>query len=392
MVPRKFVPRDAAPHLEALVRTNPVVAITGPRQSGKTTLARRVFHHLPYENLEDPETRALVRDDPRSLLERMSAGGIIDEVQRFPDLFSYLQVEVDRGRGPFVLTGSSRFTLDANISQSLAGRVAYVHLLPFADGELRQTTRPASSLDETLFTGAYPPVHDRGADPVRWYTDYLATYVERDVRQLLRVADLDVFQRFLRLCAGWVGQLLNLNRLATDCGIAANTARAWLGVLRTSYIVHLLPPHHKNFRKRLVKAPKLYFVDTGLAARLLGITDARQLEQHPARGPLFESWVVAELLKGRFNRGLPDNLYFWRNHTGHEVDVLADEGTKLLPVECKSGATLVNDWFDALDRWRTLAGDAADMPHLVYGGRQSRNHRGVQVLGYRDICRLSARI
>ncbi len=385
-----YIPRTAEATLQQLAVQSPVVAVTGPRQSGKTTLTRHAFPELPYANLEDPESRMLATDDPRSFLKRLGNAAIIDEAQRVPALFSYLQVHVDAlGRqARFVLSGSANFALAAQIGQSLAGRVAYLHLLPFAKQELETVKLVPNTVEELLCAGGYPPIYDRGANPVRWYSDYVATYLERGVRQLLQVASIDAFQRFLRLCAGWVGQLLNLTRIAADCGISANTAKAWLNVLCHSYIVHLLPPHHRNFRKRLVRTPKLYFLDTGLAARLLGIERADQLHAHPARGPLFENWVVSELLKARYNHALPDNLYFWRDNTGEEVDILVDRGSTLLPVECKSGATIASDWFRAISRWTSLAQGESAEPYLIYGGDSSLCHQGVQVLSWRDVTEL----
>jgi predicted AAA+ superfamily ATPase len=391
---RHYVRREAEATLRRLAKESSIVAVTGPRQSGKTTLAQHVFPRLPYRNLEDPETRLLATEDPRAFLRDLRAGAIIDEAQRAPELFSSLQVLVDEGspRGPFVVTGSSDFALNEKIGQSLAGRVAYLRLLPFTLEELGRARETPERLEALLLLGGYPPVHDRRADPVRWYADYVLTYVERDVRQLLRVSDIDAFQRFVRLCAGWIGQLLNLSRIAADCGITVNTAKAWLGVLRASHIVHLLEPHHANYRKRLVKTPKLYFVDTGLASRLLGIERPEQIATHPARGGLFESWVVGELLKSRFNRALPENLYFWRSHKGEEIDVLVDHGEKLLPIECKSGATLASDWFQTLDWWRALAGDAAERPFVIYGGDTAHRHRGVDVVPWREIGRAAKKV
>jgi predicted AAA+ superfamily ATPase len=227
---------------------------------------------------------------------------------------------------------------------------------------------------------------------MQWYRDYVATYVERDVRQLLRVADLDAFQQFVRLCAHWTGQLLNLTRMATDCGVSATTAKAWLGVLRASYIVHLLQPHHVNFRKRLVKSPKLYFLDSGMAAHLLSVQHPEDLRTHPMRGPLFESWTVSELLKGRFNRGLGDNLYCWRSQGGDEIDVLADHGRTLLPIECKSGRTIAADWFEGIEKWSQWAGKKGEAPQLVYGGDRSAMQRGVRVVPWRDIASLTSAV
>lgn len=354
-----------------------IVAIVGPRQAGKTTLARAVFADKPYVNLEEPDQRQFAQEDPRRFLESYTGGAVIDEAQRCPALFSYLQSAVDARpeKGQFVLTGSQHFNLLESISQSLAGRVGFLRLLPFSLEELQQGGWRPATLDELLFKGGYPPVYDLPAAPERWYNAYITTYVERDVRQLTNVRDLGAFQRFVALCAGYTGQLLNTSRIGADVGVTYNTVRAWLDILEASFVLFRLRPHHRNFRKRLVKSPKLYFYDTGLAARLLGIEEWRQLAMHPMRGALFENWVIVELLKQRSYRGKADNLFFWRNHVGEEVDVIADRGQRLLPVEIKAGATVASDWFGPLERWCERAGAAADDPWLVYGGTQRQKRR-----------------
>jgi predicted AAA+ superfamily ATPase len=383
----EWIPRAAGALARTLAGEFKVVAIVGPRQAGKTTLARRVFPGRPYVSLEDPDELRFAREDPRRFLGRLDRGAIIDEAQRCPELFSYLQGVVDASPEPgrFILTGSQHFGLMASIGQSLAGRVGFLRLLPFSHPELRDAGIAPASLDALLYRGGYPPVYGRAASPERWYGAYAATYVERDVRQLVNVRDLATFQLFVRLCAANVGQLVNLSRLGADAGIDQKTARAWLGILEASFIVFRLAPHHRNFRKRLVKAPKLYFYDTGLAARLLGVDSPEQLATHPLRGALFECWVMTELLKGRGARGKPDNLFFWRDHVGHEVDALADQGTSLRPIEIKAGGTVAADWFDGLSRWMALAGKAGRDPTLVYGGDRSEPRGGVRVVPWRDI-------
>jgi len=374
-------------HCESLIKQltaeYPVVAITGPRQSGKTTLARYLFADRDYVSLENPDTRTLAEEDPRGFLARYRDGAVFDEAQRAPELFSYLQQIVDASKAPgrFILTGSQQFGLMPGIAQSLAGRVAMVHLLPFALGE-RYPLRPPKApteLDEVLFSGLYPPIHDRGLQPSRWYANYMETYVERDVRQMVNVRDLTAFRRFLRLCAGRVGRLVNLSALASDCGITHNTAKAWLSILETSYIVFLLPPHHRNFNKRIIKTPKLYFHDCGLCARLLGIQTPDQLRTHAQRGPLFESFVIGEFMKHRFNSGSLHDFFFWRDRTGNEVDVLVDRGDGLQPVEVKSGQTLNRDFFKGLQKWRALAGEVCVRPSLVYGGDERAEAKGIAV-------------
>lgn len=382
----RLLPRDATAALRRLARGFPVVAVTGPRQSGKTTLVRATFPGKAYVSLEDPDERALALADPRAFLGRFARGAILDEVQRAPELFSYLQTRVDERRtaGQFVLTGSQQFGLMASITQSLAGRVGLVHLLPFALAELKTQGTLGAALSGVLFRGLYPPVVSRRVAPTQWYANYVATYVERDVRQVAAISDLAAFRRFLRMCAARCGGLLNLSGLANDCGISHVTARAWLTVLEASYIVHLLPPYHVNFGKRLVKTPKLYFYDTGLAAYLLDIRESRQLETHPARGALFESLLVSEWLKHRFNRALPTNAFFWRDNVGNEIDLLLDRGRSLQPVEMKSGQTPSGDYFGALRKWLAWAGPRARRPTVVYGGSRSMEIEGVRLLGWRE--------
>jgi hypothetical protein len=346
------------------------VAITGPRQSGKTTLARSTFPEKPYISLETPDERDRAIRDPRLFLSRFPDGCILDEVQRAPDLFSYLQEKLDSNpeAGRFILTGSQQFGMMETISQTLAGRIGILSLLPFSASELDQGRFLSEDLDTTLWQGAYPPIFDQQIDPQLWLDAYITTYVERDVRQIINIKDTALFQRFLSLCAGNIGGLFNASRIGNDCGLNHGTVSNWLSILETSYIAFHLFPHHRNYRKRLVKTPKLYFWDTGLAIRLLGIESAAQLKTHPLRGQLFENWVVVELLKGRFNRGLKSNLFFWRNNTGLEVDVIVEQADKLQPIEIKSGATLTGDWFKAMNQWLKLAGKDAAAPALVYGG------------------------
>ena len=332
-----MIHRFAETTITRLARGYPVVTITGPRQSGKTTLARASFPDKNYASLEDPDNREFAEEDPGGFLARFPDGAILGEVHRCPELFSWLQgvVDTDGRMGLFVLTGSQQFGLLSGVTQSLAGRVGRVQLLPFSLSEITSAGLAPESLDEMLFNGLYPPIYDRHVAPVHWYADYVATYIERDVRQMVNVRDLSTFQRFLRLCAGRNGQLLNLSALANDCGISHNTARAWLSVLEASYIIYVLQPHHRNFRKRMVKTPKLYFLDTGLAAWLLGIQSKDQISIHSMRGALFEGWVLQELLKARYNHALVSNLYFWRDNTGNEIDILLENGERLRPIEIK---------------------------------------------------------
>jgi len=386
-----YIRRTAEATLLDMANQFKVLAVTGPRQSGKTTMVRHVFPDKPYTSLEDPDTRDFALRDPRRFLAQYANGAILDEVQRCPEILSYLQGIVDdtQERGRFVLTGSQHFGLMEKISQSLAGRVGVLHLLPFSLRELSDGGVRPASLDALLLAGGYPPVHDTDASPERWYNAYVDTYIERDMRQLINVHDRDRFQRFMRLCADNIGQLVNMTRIGSDCGVDQKTVKAWLAILETGFIVYRLRPHHENFRKRLVKTPKLYFHDTGLAARLLGIESATQLGTHRMRGDLFENWVVSELLKGRHNLAKTDDLYFWRDNTGAEVDIIADRAGVLLPIEVKSGMTIASDWFDGLKRWHHLAGDRSARPVLVYGGEARQSRAIAEVLPWLDIAELT---
>ncbi|MFH2007612.1 MAG: ATP-binding protein [bacterium] len=348
-----MVPRILKATLEESARYFPVVTVTGPRQSGKSTLCRAVFADRAYLSLEDPELLTYALQDPRGFLNARPDGGIIDEVQRAPELLSYLQVDVDgkRDMGRWVLTGSANLALLQSVSQSLAGRSAVLTLLPCSLDELRafESWPDSGSVWEAVWTGGYPAIFDRQIPPARWFAAYVRTYVERDVRQILQVGDLLAFQTFMRLAAGRTGQLLNLSGLGKDAGVSHNTAKAWLSVLEATYIAHRLPPYHANWVKRQVKTPKLLFHDSGLVCYLLGIQSSEQLRLHPLRGAIFETWVAAEVTRARLHRGVEHPLYFYRSRDGLEVDLLVERGPDLVAVESKSGETVPGDAFAALD-------------------------------------------
>lgn len=368
----------------------PIVTVTGPRQSGKTTLCRHAFPDKPYVSLEMPDVREYALDDPRGFLSQYKKGAVFDEVQRAPDLLSYLQLDVDERPQPgrFVLTGSANFALLESVSQSLAGRTALLTLLPCNREEVCRFDSAPGDLWEAIWTGSYPAIYDRRVPPDDWFGSYVGTYVERDVRRILNVSDLAAFQTFLRLCAGRTGQLLNLSQLGADTGITHNTARAWLSVLEASYIVFRLPPHHANWTKRLVKTPKVHFLDSGLACYLLGIMTAQQLRLHPLRGAIFESWVASEILKARLHRGLSASLSFYRDRKGVEVDVVLERGDATVAVEAKSGQTVAADFFDSLkkvERNRIAAGLPPPLKVVVHGGTTRQQRSDGQILPWSEI-------
>jgi predicted AAA+ superfamily ATPase len=382
-----MVPRNASNTLKRLAKGFPVLCVTGPRQSGKTTLARATFPDKPYLSLEDPDIARLAREDPRGLLGGYRDGLILDEAQAAPEIFAYLKTAVDANPRPgtYVVTGSQQFGLLSGVTESLAGRAAFLSLLPFASSELSASKMLAADPFEAIVKGFYPPLYDREVSPYDWYTNYIASYVERDVRSIINVKDLGQFQVFVKMCAARVGQLLNLSALALDCGLTHNTARAWLSVLETSGIVYLLKPYHANFGKRLVKSPKLFFIDTGLAARLLGIRTPEELFIHPNRGNLFESFVVAELLKSRYNRGLDPDIYFWRDSAGNEVDVVFPDGKSLKAMEIKSSKTFVPELAVGLEAWMRYSGTHPEDCSLAYAGERGLQWKGLAVVPWTSV-------
>jgi predicted AAA+ superfamily ATPase len=383
--------RAAENSLKRLSKGFPVVALTGPRQSGKTTLACSVFPKKPYRTLEDPETRQLALSDPRAFLAQFPDGAILDEIQRAPELFSYLQGVVDAKQqmGLFVITGSQQFGLLEAITQSLAGRVGLVELLPLSLSEIASTQKVGPhSLNQLMFSGGYPALYNKirskSLRPTDWFRAYVTTYIERDVRQVLGVRDLASFERFVRMCASRSGQLLNLQALASDCGISVTNARQWMSVLETSYVVRLLQPWHENFGKRLVKMPKLYFLDTGLLCWLLRIENATALATHAMRGPVFETWIVAEVLKHRLNQGLSPDIYFWRDNHGVEIDLLFEHKNLLHAVEMKSGITFSTDWLKGCQRFQQYANNRCGLSTVVFGGENSFETQAINVMSWLD--------
>ncbi len=337
-----MLPRTLTPLVPRHRASYPVIAITGPRQSGKTVLAEAAAPDLRYVNLEHPFERAEATQDPVQFLARFPDGAILDEVQHVPELMSYIQarVDADRSRGRWILTGSHQLQLGRNLAQSLAGRVIRLELLPFSHAELTTSTRRPRTLAEAVFRGGYPRLYDETApEPNGWLDQYIAAFIDRDVRQLLEIRDRLAFSRFIQLCATYTGQAVNLSGLGQAIGIQHNTVSAWLGVLEACYVIRLLRPHDRNFGKRITKAPKLYFLDSGLACRLLHISDLQQVTTHPNWGALVETWCVSEILKTRLHRGRRDNLWVWRSNDGLEIDVVLESGSGLIPVEIKASLT-----------------------------------------------------
>lgn len=372
-----MIERILGEKLRHLASQYPVVTLTGPRQSGKSTLVRSLFPELPYLLLEDPDVRLLAQTDPRGFLANYADGAIFDEVQQVAELFSYLQGVVDAGhhRQPYILTGSQNFLLMDTVSQTLAGRTAVLRLLPLSLPELEAAGKVPNSVEELLFQGGYPRLIDRQLDPADFFPAYIQTYLERDVRSLKSIVDLSAFSRFLRLCAGRAGNLLNLSALANDCGVAVNTAKAWLSVLEASYVVFLLEPYHQSFNKRIIKSPKLFFYDTGLVCSLLGLRRADLVETYYMRGALFENWVVSEVVKHFTNQGQRPPIYFWQDKTGREVDLLVETNGKLIPIEIKAGQTMRPDYFDQLAYWNELSGNSSQNSFVVYGGSKRLSTR-----------------
>ena len=380
--------RTAEKELRTLAGQFKAVAVVGPRQSGKTTLVRMAFPDKAYVSLENPDTRRFAIEDPRGFIAGYPDGAILDEIQRTPDIFSYLQQVLDenKGKGRFIITGSNNFLLQENISQSLAGRVGYLYLLPLSINEL---PKHKLSVNEQIHKGFYPAIYEQeGQTEVgKYYLNYIRTYIERDVRLIRNVTDLYTFERFLRLCAGRTGQLLNMNSLAVETGVDNKTIGAWLSVLEASFVVFRLQPYHKNYNKRIVKMPKLYFYDTGVASALLGIENPDQLALHPFRGGLFENMIIVDFLKSRYNKGKPNNLYFWRDSLGTEIDLLVEKANSLLPIEIKSGQTITDDYFKSMSAWLRISG--MEKGWVIYAGDEKQvRSNGITVLPLNEMERL----
>jgi predicted AAA+ superfamily ATPase len=376
-----MVPRELQAELLAAAAEYPVVTLLGPRQSGKTTLTRMAFPRREYRSMEDPDVRMAALTDPRGFLSGLPDGAILDEIQRTPELLSYVQGRIDQRRktGEFILTGSHQPALHAAASQSLAGRTAVLTLLPFSVSELRYYRKTWDPFDLAV-RGCFPRLHEERLSQRRFFNGYVQTYLERDVRMLSNLKDLTLFQHFLTLIAGRVGQVVNYTSLANDLGVSSTTVRSWVSVLTASFVLFELPPYFENISKRVVRSPKLYFTDPGLVAHLVGIDTAGQASRDPMRGALYENLVIVEVLKQRLNAGLLPSLFFYRDTNGNEVDLVVKDGRNLVPVEIKSAATFTADFLKGLERFRAAAGSRASGGFLLYNGKERFNVKGVSVL------------
>ena len=379
--------RELSQKINLSAQKMPVIAVTGPRQSGKSTLIQQLFPNHTYQNLEDIELRKFALSDPKGFLHNIGTKAIIDEVQYAPDLLSYIQVITDREKiaSQYVISGSQNLLLMDSIAQSLAGRVAIFNLLPFSLAEIQQTHFALPTYEDYILKGFYPRIYDLDLNPTTWLQDYLRTYVERDVRQVLNVGDLGTFRQFLEICAGRIGQLVNLSDIGNMIGVSYQTVNRWISVLETSFIVYTLRPYHQNFNKRIVKSPKLYFYDTGLACALLNLRHVEDLNRHFAKGALFENFVINEILKNQLNQNLSPKNYFWNVSGSHEIDLLLDKGGRLLPIEIKSSRTISNHFFDGLTYFQALSGSLPTESYLIYGGDEVQKRSSAQVLSWKNL-------
>lgn len=383
-----YFKRNAAEVLLRYASKFPVVAVLGPRQSGKTFLVKKLFSQYRYINLENADVRYAALQDPRQFLQSFlkDVGVIIDEFQHVPELLSYIQTTVDELYKPgfFVLTGSHNFLMNQHITQSLAGRVGIVTLLPLSIGELQENNIMPQDIETMLYQGCYPRLYAQPFTPQELYPPYIQTYIERDVRQVINVENLALFQKFLKLCAGSTGQLINLSSLASDCGISAPTARSWLSILEASYIVFLLQPYHNNFRKRLVKSPKLYFYDAGLACSLLNIASPEVLQTHYLKGALFESYIISNFIKRWHNAGRVPQIYFWRDSHGNEIDCIIENGKRIIPVEIKSGMTIAGDYVRPIRHWYDMTGEQG-IGYAIYTGPENLKTMNTSILNWKFV-------
>ncbi len=385
----KLISRNAADEVLSMANSYPVVTVLGPRQSGKTTLVKSLFPHKPYISLEDLDEQAFIENDPRSFLEKYPDGVILDEIQRQPQLLSYIQGIVDKtpAKGKYILTGSHQLALHQAISQSLAGRTAILKLLPLSIHELSQVTT-TKSLDYYIYHGMYPRVYHDNINPTKYYRDYTQTYIERDVRQLINMKDLSLFQKFLKLCAGRVGQLLNSNNLSNEVGVSNHTVENWLSILEASFVIFRLQPYFENLGKRITKSTKFYFLDVGLATYLLDIYSETQVARDPLRGGLVENLVITEAIKNTLNNGFEPSCYFYRDSNNNEVDLLFKIGNHLIPLEIKSSQTFNKQFLSGLQHFKKIAGERCTQGYLIYAGEQEQKIDIFQVMHFTHVSKI----
>jgi len=380
-----MIQREAEKKLIQLAKSFKVVAVIGPRQSGKTTLVKKIFHKKEYISLENPDIRIYATEDPRGFLENLPNGAILDEIQRAPSLFSYLQEIIDNStqKGLFILTGSNNFLLQENIVQTLAGRVGYITLLPFTVNELSKTDYKHQTDTDYIIKGFYPPIYDQNIKPSDWYPNYIKTYIERDVRQIKNINNLLIFEKFVQVLAGRTAQELNLNAISIEVGVDLKTIKSWIGILESSFIIYLLKAHHKNYKKTIVKRPKIYFYDVGLVCSLLRIKKLEHIENNPFKGALFETMVVIDIVKFYANKGINPPLFYWRDKTGHEIDLIIDNYNKITPIEIKAGKTFMNNWFKNINYWKKLS--LQKNAFVLYSGKQEQKRSdGNHVLNWKN--------
>ncbi|MEM6396803.1 MAG: ATP-binding protein [Bacteroidota bacterium] len=383
-----MINRSIEAAIQERVGKYPVITITGPRQSGKTTLIKKLFPTWPFFNLEDPETLERFSQDPKAIFSQ-SHTIVIDEIQRLPILLSYIQVIVDEDpKARFILSGSHNLLMMENVSQTLAGRTTIFYLLPLSYEELSSTDYSGQDLNESIYKGGYPRIYNSGIEPEWFFQDYLATYVERDVRQIKNIGNLNLFSRFIAICASQIGQPINYSNLANAVGINLRTVNSWLSILETSYIVYRLSPYHKNFKKRITKTAKLYFFDTGLACSLLRIPGVEALDKYYQRGSIFENFIINEVLKTRYNAGKRPDLYFWQDHKKNEIDLIIDKGIELQPIEIKSSSTFRSDYFKNIRKFASISDMPLKTPAVIYGGDNNWESEDGILLSWRNLSEL----
>lgn len=381
----KYIRRDIEKEVLDASKYFPVVTITGPRQSGKTTMVRNLFADLPYFSFENPDIRLFAKNDPRAFLSQNESGAILDEIHLAPEIISYLQQIVDENKTStkYILTGSNNFSIIRNVSQSLAGRTAILKLLPFSLNEIQEIN--TFSTDQLILKGFYPEIYSHNYNPVKVYRSYYETYLERDLRQIVNIKDLSLFQKFIRICAGRIGNIFNASSIASEVGVSVTTINAWISVLEASFVVLLLQPYYENINKRLIKSPKLYFYDVGLASYLLGIEELNQVARDPLRGALFENLVLMDIIKLRYNQGLDHNLFFYRDSHQNEIDIVYKTGHYLITIEVKSSQTFLIDFLKGLKHFKNLMNDKIDKQFLAYDGEYEQKSDGIQIANFRHL-------